>query len=102
MAPGGCRVWTSPTRAGQSGELALQRSRAWEVPSSHLSVPVGPEQAAAGRMKRGLQAQREGWRSSAAQGEGGARHDFGESRGVHVTVARSCVLPRSGTDRRSR
>lgn len=79
MAPGGCRVWTNPTWAGQSRELALQRGRAREVPSSHLSVPAGPEQAAAGRVERGLQAEREGWRSSAAQGEGGAHHDFRES-----------------------
>lgn len=68
-----------PTRAGQSGELVFQRGQAWEVPSSRLSVPVGLEQVAAGQMKCGLQAQREGWRSSAAQGEGGTHHDFGES-----------------------
>lgn len=61
---------------GQSGELALQCGWAWKVPSSHLSAPAGPEQAVADRMKRGLQAQREGWRSSAAWGEGGAHHDI--------------------------
>lgn len=70
-------MWTSPTWAGQSGELALQRGRAWEEPSSHVSVSAVLEQAAAGQMKCGLQAQREG-RSNAAQGEGGTHRDFWE------------------------
>lgn len=68
-----------PHGAGQSGELALQRGQAWEVPSSLLSVPAGLQQAVASWMRCGLQAQREGRRSSAAQGEGGTHHDFEES-----------------------
>lgn len=71
-------MWTSPTWAGQSVELALQCGQAWEEPSSHVSVSAGLEQVAAGQMKCRLQAQREG-RSSAAQGEGGTHHDFWES-----------------------
>lgn len=64
---------------GRVGNLPSQCGRAWEEPSSHVSMTAGLEQLAASWMKYGLQAQREGWCSSAAQGEGGNHHDFGKS-----------------------